>query len=318
MDIWRGSLQTCGIRTRCLRILFSILTGCHNIWQVFTQYIFSTSIFKFNVLKNDGYKYFRFRAIHHKFGFTHVVTPDKAVKLVIVIWVLGLMVTLPWAVVFQIKHIEYEDDNFANTTISHLPFCREEWDSRFQEFLYFLVIHVFACFLLPLIIITLCNVVMWRNILKHENYESISSSQSSIIVNASGMSLREIQRQRKLRLLKLFTGLTFAFFIFWLPLYIIMARVKFSYTETFYGSKLEQQFISALIPLAQLLGTCNSCVNPVLYALLNQTFQESFKSICPWCTSNSTKCVSVATTNGKSTTAVVQTTPRFSIETTAV
>lgn len=233
-----------------------------------------------------------------------------------------MIITLPWAVVFQVKEITFQDDDHLphNETFSRLPFCREEWANKHAEIWYFLLIHLFICYLLPLALISISNGVMWRSIFKHDHYETISSSHSTATINTLNLScssIREVQRQRKLRILKLFTGLTFAFFIFWLPLYIIMARVKFSYTETFFGSETEQQLISTLIPLAQLLGTCNSCVNPVLYAMLNQTFRESFWSICPWCCGRSTNSETAVGLEENCSATVVRTV-KFSTEATAV
>lgn len=133
---------------------------------------------------------------------------------------------------------------------------------------------------------------------------SLSPPHTSYFSNASSC-LREIQRQRKLRVLKLFTGLTIAFFVFWIPLYAIMFRVKFYYTKTYTGSLIEQHLIHTMIPLSQLLGSCNSCVNPVLYALLNQKFRESCKLGCSWCSSPATSSIAVATRDDNHSVAVV-------------
>lgn len=176
-----------------------------------------------------------------------------------------------------------------------LPFCQANWQSKSYDTLYFLLIHVFTCFVLPFSIIAVCNVEMWRSVLKVETGVNSASSQSRTCLNATGSCLREIQRQRKLRILKLFTGLTFVFFAFWLPLYVIMFRVKFFYTDSFSGSEFEQQLIHSLIPLSQLLGSCNSCVNPVLYAFLNQKFRESCTLLCSWCSRSGTPTVTIAT-----------------------
>lgn len=206
----------------------------------------------------------------------------QAIKLLIFIWIIGLLATLPWAIVFQVKFIDPEtgeSDNASIVSTTQLPFCIETWNTKTQEISYFLLHNVFVCFLLPLGLISVCNVVIWKNVLAtHSSSCTMSSSPHSSVTTIHDAScLRDIQRQRILRVLKLFTGLTSVFFVCWLPLYLIMGRVKISYTETFHGSVFEQQLVSVLIPLGQLLGSCNSCVNPVLYALLNQKFRPKLK-----------------------------------------
>lgn len=175
--------------------------------------------------------------------------------------------------VFDVKMHTMEDDEFTqdyNDTNYTLPFCQEFWPSKFHEIAYFSLIDVTACYILPLVLIIVCNVITWQNV------KNTTLAQSNV-EHEQPFNLRHLQRQKMLRVLKLFTFLTFSFFICWLPLYLVVGRIKIVYTEDDNGSEWEQQFISILLPIVQLLGSCNSCVNPVLYALLNQTFREGFQ-----------------------------------------
>ncbi len=70
---------------------------------------------------------------------------------------------------------------------------------------------------------------------------------------------------------------TLTFLLSWLPLYIIVTRIKFST----HISDWESDILDIAYPLAQWLGSWNSSVNPVLYAFLNNKFREMFRSIIP-------------------------------------
>lgn len=209
---------------------------------------------------------------------------NHAIKISAVIWIVGLSIAVPWTLVFEVK-MQHPDSNISvnqNETdpMYKLPFCQELWPSKLEELAYFSIVDVVACFVLPLIAIVVCNFVTWR-------YVGSTSYREDERTQEPNSRLRQVQRQRMLRVLILFTFLTFSFFLFWLPLYLVGGRIKFFYTDDFVGSEQEQEFIETVLPICQLLGTCNSCVNPILYALLNQTFRENFLKVlsCVKCTS---------------------------------
>lgn len=237
---------------------------------------------------NVNLTWLRFRAIHRSLSITPNISIHQTIPIILLIWLVGILVTLPRALVFQVVNIDPtagDEKSSINQTYFHpeLPFCLEIWDTNEQEMAYFFINNVFVCFLLPLGLIIIWNVIIWKNFRETQYSTSCNANTSSLCSSTSPETrsvCKGIQLQRKLRLLRLFTGLTFTFFAFWLPLYLIMARVKLSYTETFHGSPLEQEIVSVLVPLAQLLGNFNTCVNPVLYALLNQRFRLKWE-FCP-------------------------------------
>lgn len=218
----------------------------------------------------------RLRALDATNNMASRVQINHAIKITIFIWIVGLSVAIPWTLVFEVKmqypELGFSPDNNDTNPIYKLPFCQELWPSKAQEIAYFFVVDVVACFVLPFVSIIACNIVTWR-------YVESALFKEEEIAQEPNSTLREIQRERMLRVLRLFTFLTFSFFLFWLPLYLVGGRIKFFYTDKFVGSEVEQQFIETILPICQLLGTCNSCVNPIFYALLNQTFRESFQKV---------------------------------------
>lgn len=202
------------------------------------------------------------------------------------IWVIGLIITIPWAERFKAVFLNPDVDDTITSLISNdhmLPFCQEVWESKISEVSFFITVHVFGCFLLPFSLITLFSSLLWKNVVRAR--KAFCNSSVNFIA-ASSTIVENIHWQRKLRVLKMFTGVVFAFFICWIPLYIIGTRIKYlSTVKGTQGSQEEQTLLSFLFPVAQLLGSCNSCVNPVLYAFLNQRFRKCCESIfkCTWC-----------------------------------
>lgn len=193
---------------------------------------------------------------------------------------MGLAITLPLPVVFQVLMVDINPGGHSTDELfsSKLPFCLEHWQHTTHSNMYFLLVHSFACFLFPFLLIMFCNLAMWKHVMAMNKETAVSLQ--TYFENPESCRVRKIKQERNLRVLKLFNGLTFAFFAFWLPLYVIMVRIRFFYSEVNPGSEFERHLVYSLIPLSQLLGSCNSCVNPVLYALLNRTFRESLTLKC--------------------------------------
>lgn len=222
----------------------------------------------------------RFRAVHQSLGFNRQLTVLNSLKIIFLIWVVGLAITLPLPIVFQVLFVDITPEGNSKDEIfsSKLPFCLEHWQHTNHSNIYFLLVHIFACFLFPFLLIMVCNLAMWKHVMSLRKETSVPLQ--NFFENSDSSRIRKIKEERNLRVLKLFNVLTFAFFAFWLPLYVIMVRVKFFYSDANPGSEFERHLVYSLIPLAQLLGSCNSCVNPVLYGLLNRTFRESLTLKC--------------------------------------
>ncbi len=65
----------------------------------------------------------------------------------------------------------------------------------------------------------------------------------------------------------------------WLPLYAIFTRVKCGPQPI---SDLEDKIIRTIMPIAQWLGSSNSCINPILYAFFNKKYRSGFKVSWNW------------------------------------
>nr|XP_024215098.1 neuropeptide SIFamide receptor-like isoform X2 [Halyomorpha halys] len=170
---------------------------------------------------------------------------------VIVIWMISLSITFPWAVYFK-----YGEDSQMRT-------CTEEWPDRYSESVYFIVAHLFMCYILPLILISICYIMIWKRVV------------TRTLPGETHAHGEQLIQKSKMKVIKMLLVVIVLFACSWLPLYIICSRVKLGGEI---GS-MELAIIEFFLPIAQWLGTSNSCINPILYAFFNKKFRAGFKAI---------------------------------------
>lgn len=128
------------------------------------------------------------------------------------IWIVALSATIPWALFFQLVPL-YKD--------SDIMLCREVWPPGLDGALYFLVANVFACYLVPMSLISLCYVLIW-----------IKVSKRSIPGDSKDAQMDRMQQKSKIKVVKMLIAVVILFVLSWLPLYLIFARIKFGKTCT--------------------------------------------------------------------------------------
>lgn len=81
------------------------------------------------------------------------ITKRRARVIVVVIWVLALTTTIPWALFFELVAV-YDD-------APDIRMCIEVWPEPLNGTLYFLIANLLCCYLLPFAFISLCYVLIW-------------------------------------------------------------------------------------------------------------------------------------------------------------
>ena len=77
----------------------------------------------------------------------------------------------------------------------------------------------------------------------------------------------------KVSVLKMLIFVVTSFTISWLPLYAIFLRLKLG--PNVEDGSVEESVLDLALPIAQWLGSSNSCVNPILYAFFNFKFRQA-------------------------------------------
>lgn len=150
--------------------------------------------------------------------------------------------------------------------LSYFQGCLEMWPSPYSDSVYFVVVNLIMCYLFPLSIITWCYLMIWRRVC----YRKLPGEP-----HASGQHL--IQKS-KVKVIKMLLIVIVLFAFSWLPFYIVFTRIKLG-SQLDPSNKQADFIIYSMIPVAQWLGSSNSCINPILYAFFNKKFRTGFKAV---------------------------------------
>ncbi|XP_013793079.1 neuropeptide SIFamide receptor-like [Limulus polyphemus] len=187
------------------------------------------------------------------------ITTRIARKMVLFIWSFSFLISLPWAVHFSLTPLAPD--------LPEVELCVEMWPHSSSELLYFILANLVLCYLLPLCLITACYVGIWIKVWRrHIPGETDGNARVSSVIQRS-----------KLKVVKMMLIVVIIFVMSWLPLYIIFTRIKVG--GDIEPNSLEENVLIIAAPIAQWLGSSNSCINPVLYAFLNKKFRKGFKAI---------------------------------------
>lgn len=175
--------------------------------------------------------------------------------MIVVIWFVALTSTSPWLLFFDLAM--YRDD-------PDLRLCIERWPRPEDDSLFFLIGNLTLCYVLPMILISMCYILIW-----------IKVSRRNIPSDTKDDQMDRMQQMSKVKVIKMLVVVVIIFVLSWLPLYVIFARIKLG-GET---AEWEDEVLRVATPIAQWLGSSNSCINPILYAFFNKKYRRGFVAI---------------------------------------
>jgi len=168
----------------------------------------------------------------------------------------------PWAVFYQ-----QDDISTPNQTMYE---CHQVWPSITQEKGYFLGVVFLTCYILPLILISVCYILIGLR---------VCNRKAPGVANTS-----EVIYRSKVKVLKMLIVIMILFTLSWLPLYAVQIRLYFGPPIDHKDPSLEFKIISKFLwPVFQWLGSSNSCVNPILYCFFSKKFRHGFKDFIHCC-----------------------------------
>ncbi|XP_064457130.1 neuropeptide SIFamide receptor-like [Ornithodoros turicata] len=194
-------------------------------------------------------------------------------RILLVIWSFSIVVTSPWALYFTLAPLHPD--------VPGVILCVEQWPDETSSTLYFILAHLFLCYLFPLFLIIVSYACIWVKVWRRN-------------IPGETQQMDLVVQRCKLKVVKMMLVVVVIFVMSWLPLYIIFARIKLG--SSIEEGSLEWNLMVTLTPVAQWLGASNSCINPVLYAYFNHKFRRGFIAIV-----KSKSCCSVLRDNSRGT-----------------
>ncbi|XP_011260790.1 neuropeptide SIFamide receptor [Camponotus floridanus] len=182
------------------------------------------------------------------------ITKRRARMMIVVIWFIALTMTSPWLLFFDLVSI-YEDD-------PDLRLCLETWPHPEDGSLFFLIGNLLLCYVLPMILISLCYILIWIKVWRRH-----------IPTDTKDAQMERLQQKSKVKVVKMLVVVVILFVLSWLPLYVIFAVIKLDVVQE------EDEILPIATPIAQWLGASNSCINPILYAFFNKKYRRGFIAI---------------------------------------
>nr|XP_040041313.1 relaxin family peptide receptor 3.2b [Gasterosteus aculeatus aculeatus] len=176
------------------------------------------------------------------------------------IWAVSLLATLPHAVYSTSVQVSDQELCLVRFTDSG------SWDPQLLLGLYQLQ-KVLLGFLIPLIIITVCYLLLLRFILGRR------------MADAGGPEVERGRQKRRSKVTRSIVIVVLSFFLCWLPnqaLTLWGVLIKFDlvpFSKAFYNVQ------AYAFPLTVCLAHTNSCLNPVLYCLIRKEFRAGLKEL---------------------------------------
>ncbi|XP_030583962.1 relaxin family peptide receptor 3.2b [Archocentrus centrarchus] len=176
------------------------------------------------------------------------------------IWGVSLLATLPHAIYSTSAQVSDEELCLVRFPDSG------SWDPQLLLGLYQLQ-KVLVGFLIPLVIITVCYLLLLRFILTRR------------IAGAASPEANQSRQNRHSKVTKSILIIVLSFFLCWLPnqaLTLWGVLIKFDlvpFSKAFYNAQ------AYAFPLTVCLAHTNSCLNPVLYCLIRREFRAGLKEL---------------------------------------
>lgn len=205
--------------------------------------------------------------------------------MILFIWFIAFTATIPWALFFKLVPLAPETPDIL--------LCMEDWPRGTDSSLYFLVANLIACYLVPMALISICYILIWVKVKTKKKSIKLNTNQllinffffllfqikkvwrRSIPGDSKDAQMDRMQQKSKIKVVKMLVAVVILFILSWLPLYAIFARLKFGGPL----SMREDELIQLITPIAQWLGSSNSCINPILYAFFNRKYRKGFAAI---------------------------------------
>ncbi|VDI37170.1 neuromedin U receptor 1 [Mytilus galloprovincialis] len=250
----------------------------YNIWEaypwrfgepfcIFKSFLLESTSYA-SVLTITGFTIERYIAICHPIIGQRVSRQSRAIKCIVIIWIISGLVALPYPIHTRTFYYLKDPRNnrpLPDTLVCNIPI---KWHERM---IVMFQVSTFAFFFLPMTVITVMYILIGLRLRKTE----IGSTKGPINAGTKNTATRA----RK-AVLKMLVAVVAAFFLCWAPFHA--QRLMTLYTKHWTPETME--FHSHLFYISGVLYFVSSTVNPILYNLLSRKFRYAFKrTFCRCC-----------------------------------
>lgn len=199
----------------------------------------------------------RYNALCHPFKRRMAYTISSTVKTLGVIWIVGGVLTLPFALMTELETADFHDG-------SQVQVCRTKVDNHWR---YSYIILVFVSFfVLPLFIV----IGIYSRITKHLMSETLKNLTKN---NTAAANTLKARRQVVVMLIFIIV----LFFLSLFPIRVVTLWLIFSPSERIEELGLEANL--NIIAWARILMYFNSAGNPIIYSLTSSKFKTAFRKV---------------------------------------
>uniref|UniRef100_A0A673W8R7 Gastrin/cholecystokinin type B receptor n=1 Tax=Salmo trutta TaxID=8032 RepID=A0A673W8R7_SALTR len=210
-------------------------------------------------------------------------THSHAYRVIAAIWVLSLVMMVPYPVFSHLKSFPKPD-----RTMGHM--CRLEWPSVGVEQTWYMLL-LLILFFIPGVVIIVAYGLISRELYRGMKFELDQNRENSdndgcyiqIPKKPPSMELNtsEAKLLAKKHVIRMLIVTAILFFLCWMPLYTANTW------KAFHISSAHRLLSGAPISFIHLLSYTSACVNPVIYCFMNTRFRKAllttFAHSCPPC-----------------------------------
>lgn len=205
----------------------------------------------------------RYFAICHPFWSHSLSKLSRAIRLILVIWIISLLCAIPQAMQFGV--VGATEEIAHCTVIAQLAHAFE--------------VSTFLFFVTPMTLISILYALIGLRLRRSAVMKRSTSSQDSQYSVASTHGAYCKQTRSSQRVLKMLVAVVVAFFICWAPFHI--QRLVAIYSTS---SNADDHTVYAVVTyISGILYYLSTTVNPILYHIMSFKFREAFKETLSRC-----------------------------------
>ncbi|BFZ24898.1 hypothetical protein BsWGS_27936 [Bradybaena similaris] len=215
-----------------------------------------------SVLTITAFTIDRYMAICHPLKSQSLSSLSRAVKIILLIWVVACACALPYPIHTRMYYEVFDpctEEPLPDSLLCNLP---PQWRNQMT---YMFQFSTFAFFVVPMIIITIMYVLIAMTLMKADQFASGKKNKQAVLSAAKA----------KKAVLKMLVAVVIAFFVCWAPFHSQRLMTLYIPHDAWTDDLLTLQ--TCLFYVSGVLFFFSSTVNPILYNVMSKRYRKAFK-----------------------------------------